>query len=124
MQAKIYLKILRQLPDHENMYLVFTGPNFGTRGSRHINARYQLTEADIMNSRSFHDTVALGAWYMEWHDSSKDDWPIIFKVPPDDVFEIPLSCLHSVDTANLFAAGRCTDGDKAASNAVRVMGTS
>ena len=36
-QAKVYLGILRKLPGHENMYLVSTRPNFGTRESRHVN---------------------------------------------------------------------------------------
>lgn len=48
MQAKVYLDILRDLPGHENMYLVSTGPNFGTRESRQLNARYQLTEHDLL----------------------------------------------------------------------------
>lgn len=123
MQAKLYLEILRKLPGHENMYLASTGPNFGTRESRHINSRYQLTEDDIMTGRGFDDTVAVGAWYMEWHDASKEDWPILFKAPPNGTFEIPLRCLHSADTQNLFCAGRCVDGDQAASSAIRVMGT-
>ncbi|KAK4949709.1 hypothetical protein LTR10_011550 [Elasticomyces elasticus] len=123
MQAKVYLDILRKLPGHENMYLVSSGPNFGTRESRHINARYQLTEADIFGGQDFEDTVAVGAWYTEWHDGSKEDWPILFREPPEGTFEIPLRCLHSIDTPNLFCAGRCADGDQAASSAIRVMGT-
>lgn len=122
-QAKVYLDILRKLPGHENMYLVSSGPNFGTRESRHINARYQLTEADIFETRSFEDTVAIGAWYTEFHDGSKADWPIVFREPPGGAFDIPLRCLHSVDTPNLFCAGRCVDGDQGAASAIRVMGT-
>ena len=122
-QAKIYLDILKQLPGHEDMRLVSTGPNFGTRESRHINSRYQLTKADLMEERVFDDTVAVGAWYMEFHDGSKEDWPILFTTPPGGTFSIPLRCLWSVDTDNLFCAGRCIDGDQAASSAARVQGT-
>ena len=123
MQAKVYLNILRELPAHENMYLVSTGPNFGTRESRHVNARYQLKENDLVSGSRFKDTVAIGAWYMEWHDATQEDWPISFTAPLNGTFEIPLSCLHSIDTDNLFCGGRCADGDKAASSAIRVMGT-
>ena len=108
-QAKVYLDILRKLPGHENMYLVSSGPNFGTRESRHINSRYQLTENDIVEGRKFEDTIAVGAWYMEWHDSTKEDWPIVFKSPPEGTFNIPLRSLWSGDTSNLFCAGRCID---------------
>ena len=122
-QAQIYLEILRRLPRHENMHLVYTGPNFGTRESRHINARYQLTERDILEGRAFEDTITVAGWYMEWHDASKEDWPIRFQCPPKGTFNVPLRCLHSIDTENLYCAGRCVDGDQKASSAVRVMGT-
>jgi len=122
-QAQEYLKILKKLPGHENMYLVSTGPNFGTRESRHINARYQLRESDVLEGRRFKDTVAIGAWGFEWHDSGREDWASTFTLPPRGCFDIPLSCLWSADTANLFAAGRCADGDQYAGSAIRVMGT-
>lgn len=122
-QAQKYLQILRALPGHDAMYLVSTGPNFGTRESRHITARYQLREADIVQGRRFDDVIALGAWAMEWHDSSRKDWSSAFALPPGGCFDIPLGCLCSVDTPNLFAAGRCVDGDQYAGSSIRVMGT-
>lgn len=122
-QAQEYLKILRTVPGQEGIYLVSTGPNFGTRESRHINSRGQLRETDINEGRRFPDTVALGAWGFEWHDSSKEDWASSFGLPPGGCFDIPLSCLWSKDTANLFAAGRCADGDRKAGSSIRVMGT-
>lgn len=122
-QARIYLDILRKLPGHEDMTLVATGPNFGTRESRHINSRHLLTEQDIVGQSEFKDTVAIGGWYMEWHDSTQPDWPIKFQTPPDGTFNIPLRSLQSVDTDNLFCAGRCADGDRTAGSAIRVMGT-
>jgi len=122
-QAGVYLDILRKLPGHEKMYLVSTGPNFGTRESRHINSKYQLREKDIKQCSQFEDTVAIGGWYMEWHDKTKEDWPILFEAPPEGAFDIPLRSLQSIDTMNLLCAGRCADGDQAASSAIRVMGT-
>lgn len=69
----------------------------------------------------FNDVVAIGAWGFEWHDSTKEDWSSIFTLPPKGCFEIPPGCLWSVDTANLWAAGRCADGDQKAGSAIRVM---
>lgn len=122
-QAQIYLKILRRLPGHEKMYIASTGPNFGTRESRHINAVYQLTEDDIMSGRHFEDVIALGAWGFEYHDETHETWASTFKYVPNKTFDVPLRCLQSSDTPNLFAAGRCVDGDQWAGSAVRVMGT-
>src|SRR5207302_10589103 len=39
------------------------------------------------------------------------------------IYDIPLSCLMSADTPNLFAAGRTADGDQQAGASLRVMGT-
>ncbi len=121
-QAWVYLDILRRLPGWRRAYLAQTGPDFGTRESRHINARHQLTWAEIQASTRFDDCIGLGAWGAEWHDRAT--FESSFDYPPDSgAYEIPLRCLMSADTDNLFAAGRCADGDRMAGASLRVMGT-
>ncbi|RVU34217.1 FAD-dependent oxidoreductase [Hwanghaeella grinnelliae] len=121
-QAWAYLEAVRTIPGCEGAYLVATGPEFGTRESRHLNCRGQLTWADVQAGRGFDDTIALGAWGAEWHD--RGNYASSFDFAPDkSTYEIPLSCLHSVDTANLFCAGRLADGDRLGGAAIRVMGT-
>ena len=39
------------LPGCDKAYLVSTGPDFGTRESRHVNAVYQLTWEDVTEGR-------------------------------------------------------------------------
>ena len=47
----------------------------------------------------------------------------VFKLPGGNgVCEIPLGAVTSVDTANLFAAGRTADGDQLAGASLRVTG--
>jgi len=121
-QAWIYLDILRSLPGCENAYLVSTGPDFGTRESRHINSVHQLTWKDVAEGRRAPDSVALGAWGVEWHDRAT--FESTWAAPPDGgAYEIPLRCLISENTPNLFAAGRTADGDQKAGASLRVMGT-
>ena len=68
------------------------------------------------------DSIALGAWGVEWHD--RKTMQSTFVYPPDKTaYEIPLGCLVSRDTANLFAAGRVVDADREAGASLRVMGT-
>ena len=122
-QAQTYLNILRGIPGHESMYLVSTGPNFGTRESRHINAHYQLSREDVLEDKHFEDVIAIGGWGLEWHDATAKDWSSTFHIPDKGCFEIPLRSLHSIDTSNLFVAGRCMDGDRDAGSAARVLGT-
>ena len=121
-QAWEYLAILQRLPGWEGAYLVSTGPDFGTRESRHIDAAHQLTWAEIQARTRHDDCIGLGAWGAEWHDratlESSFDYP-----PGRGSYEIPLRCLMSADTPNLFVAGRCADGDRLAGASLRVMGT-
>src|SRR5260221_1399882 len=121
-QAWQYLEILRRLPGWERAYLACTGPEFGTRESRHINSVRQLKWDDVMAGRRSPDAIALGTWGVEWHD--RVTYESSFEAPPGDgAYDIPLSCLMSVDTPNLFAAGRTADGDRRAGASLRVMGT-
>ena len=121
-QAWAYLDVIRSLPGCAGAYLAATGPEFGTRESRHIDAVRQLTWHDIVEGRKMPDSIALGAWGVEWHD--RRTFQSTFVYPPDKgCYEIPLGCLLSVDTPNLFAAGRIVDADQQAGASVRVMGT-
>jgi hypothetical protein len=121
-QAWAYLEVLRTIAGCEAAYLVSTGPKFGTRESRHIDAVYQLTWEDVVNGRPMDDAIALGAWGVEWHDRKTFESSFVY--PPDKgTYPIPLRCLISRDTANLFAAGRLADADQKAGASLRVMGT-
>lgn len=61
---------------------------------------------------------------MEYHSPDAVAWAATLEhIGGDGVFDIPLRCLQSVDTTNLFVAGRIVDADKMASASVRVMGT-
>lgn len=121
-QAWAYLEAIRTIPGCEKAYLVSTGPEFGTRESRHIEACYRLTWEDVVQGRTVDDSIALGAWGVEWHDRKTFESSFVY--PPDKgTYEIPLRCLMSRDTTNLLAAGRLADADQKAGASVRVMGT-
>ncbi len=114
---------LKAVPGYEKAYIVSSGPNFGTRQSRRVNGKYQVTEGDLTGGARQEDVVALGAWPMEYHQGPGK--PVIWKQIKDQgTFDIPLRALTSVDTDNLYSAGRLVDGDKSAGAAMRVMGTS
>lgn len=121
-QIRQYLKAIRTIPGCENAYLSASGPEFGTRESRHLNCHHQLTWREIESRTTFDDCIALGAWGAEWHECTTHQSS--FDYPPDYAsYHIPFGCLHSVDTKNLFCAGRLADGDRKAGAAIRVMGT-
>lgn len=121
-QAWAYLEAIRTIPGCEKAYLVSTGPEFGTRESRHLSAVYRLTWEDVVEGRAMPDAIALGAWGVEWHDRKTFESTFVYP-PVKGTYEIPLGCLMSRDTANLFAAGRLADADQKAGASLRVMGT-
>ena len=121
-QAWNYLKALKTIPGCEQAYLVSTGPEFGTRESRHLQGKRMFLWNDVLESKKFEDCIAIGAWGAEWHD--RQDYSSSFDFPPNGgAYQIPLSCLTSRNTDNLFAAGRLADGDRRGGAAIRVMGT-
>ena len=126
-QAWTYLEVLRGLPGWEKAYLASTGPDFGTRESRHIDSRRQLAWSDVTEGARFEDCIALGAWGVEWHDRATLQSSFMYPPRKDErgggTYDIPLRCLMSLDTPNLFAAGRTADGDREAGASLRVMGT-
>jgi hypothetical protein len=122
-QAQSYLAALRLIPGCEEAFIVTTGPELGTRESRHIIAPRQLTEDEVLHpAPAADDTVAIGAWPMEYHPGPAipSEWKFI-----DDpgYYGIPLDALRSVNRSNLFAGGRTVDGDRGAGASLRVMGT-
>ncbi|GAA0522623.1 hypothetical protein GCM10011581_33990 [Saccharopolyspora subtropica] len=121
-QAQAYLGVLRSLPGCEGAYIVSTGPEMGTRESRHLVGRYQLTETEVLTPGRTDDAVAIGAWPIEYHPGAgiPSEWRFIGK---SGYYGIPLGVLHSRNTDNLFAAGRTVDGDRGAGASLRVMGT-
>jgi hypothetical protein len=121
-QAQAYLRVFRTLPGCGAAYIVSTGPELGTRESRHVVGRYQLTEKEVLSPGPIGDAVAVGAWPIEYHPGPgvPSEWKFIGR---PGYYGIPLDVLRSADTANLFAAGRTVDGDRGAGGSMRVMGT-
>jgi len=121
-QAKAYLEVMRSFLGCPGAYIVSTGPEIGTRESRHVIARYRLSGDEVLGAARFEDAVAVGAWPVEYHSGPgiPAEWGFI---SGEGHFDIPLSVLRSVDTDNLLVAGRNIDGDRVAGGSLRVMGT-
>ncbi|MEV5540024.1 FAD-dependent oxidoreductase [Saccharopolyspora shandongensis] len=121
-QAQAYLQVVRSLPGCDEAYIVSTGPEMGTRESRHLVARYRFTEKEVLQPGPVDDAVAIGAWPIEYHPGPgiPSEWKFI---GDPGFYGIPLDVLHSRDTPNLFAAGRTVDGDRGAGASLRAMGT-
>jgi hypothetical protein len=102
--AQAYLEAIATIPGCGHAYIVTTGPELGTRESRHVVTVARLTEADLLAPAPSAQAVAVGAWPMEYHPGPgmAPQWTFIGR---PGHYDIPLDCLRSLDRANLFVAG-------------------
>ena len=122
-QAWEYLSAFREhLDGWDSAYLVATGPQIGIRESRHLVGAEAVTRDDVLSARKRPESViARCGWPIEEHHGvgATRYTPIKDK----GFYDIPLGALHSVDRANLWAAGRLASCDPHAYCSLRVMGT-
>ena len=122
-QAIYYLEAFRRfMPGMEKAELTMIGPSIGFRETRRLAGKYMLTADDVLSRKKSPEGIARGGWKPEIH-SSLNEAATYLDVPGASYYDIPLGCLQSVDTGNLYGAGRLICADSQAMAASRVMGT-
>merc|ERR1719424_535487 len=86
----------------------------GTRDSRKIVGRYNLTGADVRGQAKFDDTVGIFPEFV-------DGYNILLLPTSGRYFQVPYGCLVPPKVDNLLVAGRCVAGDKVSHAATRNM---
>jgi hypothetical protein len=97
----------------------------GIREGRRILGDYVLCEADLRAGQRFEDGVALGRFYLDYHDPGTHRRVSRFdrKQPQVPPYHIPYRSLIAQGACNLLAAGRCFSADRVALSSARVMTT-
>ena len=133
------------MPSGKSLALVALGSDLGLRESRHIKAKYRVTEEDVLFGRHFDDCIAKGSYridihegagitfrYLDGHeeivspssdgkiDTRRDFWRKDKATRPT-WYEIPLRALMPEKAENLICAGRMIDCTREAYGALRVM---
>lgn len=122
-QCQEYIAAFRKyLPGMEHCRLVSSGYKLGLRDTRHLVGQYTLTGQDVLEGVKQPDGVARGSWPCEMHTDINKIAQYLW-VKDDGYYDIPLRCLKSRSTANLWGAGRLVSADPVAFASVRVMGT-
>jgi hypothetical protein len=111
----------REIPGFEQAQLADVAERVGVRETRRVEGRYTLSEEDIMEQRSFEDSIALGAGPMDRHQPGGTG--IRLYAPPAP-FEIPLGCLVPVAVEGLLVCGRTLSATREAMAGARHMATS
>ena len=122
-QAFSYVESFKRfMPGMENCELTMIGPSIGFRETRRLAGKYMLTADDVLARKKSPEGIARGGWKPEIH-SSMNEAAVYLDVPGASYYDIPLGCLQSIDTSNLYGTGRLICADSQAMAASRVMGT-
>jgi len=108
------------LPGFEECYLCDCEPEIQVRESRRIIGEYTMQLSDVMEGRSFPDSVAVGGYFIDIHSAtdSHGTW-----IRTDKGYGIPYRTMVPQNIEGLLVTGRCISGTKEASASYRVMAT-
>merc|ERR1719431_1745422 len=114
-QAMYALQALKGVvPGFEKAKLRNFGMTIGTRDSRKIIGRYNLTSEDVRNEARFDDTVGIFPEFI-------DGYNILILPTTGRYFQVPYGCLVPPGVDNLLVAGRACAGDRVSHCAMRNM---
>lgn len=102
------------VPGFEQAKLRNFGMTIGTRDSRKIIGKYNLTSEDVRNQARFDDAVGIFPEFI-------DGYAILILPTTGRYFQVPLGCMQCPTVDNLLVAGRCVAGDKTSHAAMRNM---
>lgn len=101
-------------PGFEKAKLRTMGSSIGTRESRKIKGRSQLTEQDVKNQAEFEDTIGIFPEFL-------DAYGIVIIPTTGRYFQVPYGIMVPENVDNLLVAGRSVAGDRVSHSATRQM---
>lgn len=105
-QAILAIEALRRFaPGFENARLRSFGMTLGTRDSRKIIGRYNITEQDVRSEARFEDSIGIFPEFI-------DGYGVLSLPTTGRYFQVPYGILVPQNVDNLLVAGRCVAGDK------------
>merc|ERR1712032_531737 len=115
-QSMYALQALKAVvPGFEKAKLRNFGMTIGTRDSRKIIGRYNLTSEDVRNCARFEDSIGIFPEFV-------DGYNILILPTTGRYFQVPYKCLvPRTNVDNLLVAGRAVAGDRVSHAAMRNM---
>jgi hypothetical protein len=101
-------------PGFENARLRNFGMTLGTRDSRKIIGRYNITEHDVRNQAEFEDSIGIFPEFV-------DGYGVLLLPTTGRYFQVPFGVTVPHKVHNLLVAGRCVAGDRISHAALRNM---
>ena len=122
--GKIVDFLKNNIPGFTDIRIKGSASTLGVRESRRIIGRYQLTEQDLMQGRTYADSVVHKANFcLDIHNPSGAGQSVNEERCPatPKSYDIPFSAMCPIGCDNLITAGRCISGKHVAHSSYRVM---
>ena len=122
--GKIVDFLKNNIPGFEDIHIKGSASTLGVRESRRILGRYQLTEQDLMEGRTYPDSVVHQANFcLDIHNPAGAGQAVHEERRPaiPKPYDIPFSAMCPIGCDNLITAGRCISGTHVAHSSYRVM---
>jgi hypothetical protein len=122
--GKIVDFLRRNIPGFEHVRIKSSSATLGVRESRRIMGRYVLTKEDLMEGRSYPDSVVHHAGFcLDIHNPAGPGQSEHEERRPSEPkpYDIPFSAMCPLGCQNLITAGRCISGTHVAHSSYRVM---
>lgn len=117
--------LVTEIDCFRNAWLSDTGVQVGIRESRHVLGEYELSEADVVSGRKFHDVIARGYFPVDIHNPTPKAGAVrdggIWQDLTDS-YDIPYRCLVPNGLDGLLMAGRAISASHEANASLRTQG--
>lgn len=110
--------VIKNIPGFEKAYISKEAEMIGARESFRVVGKYQMTEKDYYERRTFADAVAKTAWYIDAHGEKIGDY-----LAKGEYYEIPYRALVTNEIVNLIVAGRCISASFILQASMRIQPT-
>lgn len=109
----------KYVPGYENSFVLQIADNVGVRETRRIVGEYMLTGEDVLDARSFADSIGYCGATVDVHSIDGSNTTRMSAIRGGRLYQIPYRILVPESVDGLLVAGRCVSADRVACGSVR-----
>ena len=110
----------KYVPGYENSYLLQIADSVGVRETRRIRGDYMLTGEDVLEARTFNDSIGYCGGAVDIHDvEGGRERTRMSPIRGGRLYQIPYRILLPLGIDGLLVAGRCVSADRVACGSIR-----
>jgi hypothetical protein len=109
----------KYVPGYEDAYVLQIADSVGVRETRRVVGEYMLTGDDVLDARSFPDSIGYCGATVDVHNVNGSDKTHMSSIRGGRLYQIPYRILVPETVDGLLVAGRCVSADRIACGSIR-----